>query len=64
MSKYAVMVVLDLDVGVPVGASEHDLFDVIERVTKKRVQSALENEADGIKVKMIRAKFLGMAENG
>lgn len=61
MSKYAVMVVLDLDVGLPVGASEHDLFEVVERVTKKRVRSALETDVDGIKVKMIRAKFLGMA---
>ena len=65
MSKYAVMIVLDLDVGVPVSPSEaaHDLFEVVERVTKKRVQAALGTDTDGIEVRMIRAKYLGMVEN-
>lgn len=58
MAKYAVMVVLDLDVDVldSTKASE------VEDITKNTVQIYLEGRQRGVKIRMIRAKLLGLAE--
>ncbi len=58
MSKYAVLVVLDLDVRVldSIKTSE------VEKVTETIVRMHLESEKRGIKIKMLRTKLLGEAE--
>lgn len=64
MSKYAVMVMLDLDVELPAisGRSNLDIFASIEKITENTVKETLEKRTKSIKVKIIRTKFLGFAE--
>ena len=62
MRKYAIMVVLDLDVTIAYG--EKKTRSEIENTTEDRVRTALETKAKGIKVEMIRTKFLSVVENG
>jgi len=58
MIKYAVMVVLDLDVEVQAQIKAQD----IERYTEDLVRVELEKTTQGIKIQMIRTKMLGLAE--
>jgi len=64
MSKCAVLVVLDLDIEVPDCFTTDNFFASVEKVTETRVRKAVEVEAIGLKVKMIRTKYLSMVENG
>ena len=58
MAKYAVMVVLDLDIDVldSTNASE------VEEITKNTVEIYLEGRERGVKIKMLRTKLLGLVE--
>lgn len=64
MSKYTVMVMLDLDIELPEiqGRSRLDIFASIEKYTENTVKETLEKRTKSIKVKIIRTKFLGTAE--
>lgn len=59
MIKYAVMVVLDLDVSVQEQIKAQD----IERYTEDLVRVELEKTTQGIKINKIRTKMLGLSEN-
>lgn len=60
MAKYAVMVVLDLDVTILSDSKGTLEVEKIEEVTKDRVRTGL--EGSGITIKMLRTKPLGLAE--
>lgn len=61
MRKYAVMVMLDLDVSIAYG--EKKSTSEIENTTENRVRAALETKAKGIAIKILRTKLLGLAED-
>jgi hypothetical protein len=56
--KHAVMAVLDLDVEI----LDYPKPAEVERLTASKVRTGLENSGKGIKVKMLRTKFLGLSE--
>lgn len=56
MIKYAVMVVLDLDVSVQAQIKAQDIEKHTETVVRAQLELA------GVGIKMIRAKMLGLAE--
>ena len=57
--KYAVMVVLDLDVDVLDSTKPEE----VENITKNTVEIYLAGRGErGVKIKMIRTKLLGLAE--
>jgi hypothetical protein len=60
MAKYAVMVVLDLDIDMLININARP---EIERLTKSKVRTAIENAGKGMKVKMLRTKLLGLVED-
>ncbi len=59
MTKYAVMVVLDLDVDVQAQIKAQD----IEKYTEDLLRVELEKTTQGIKINQIRTKMLGLSEN-
>ena len=59
MPKYAVMVVLDLDVDVQAQIKAQN----IEEYTEDLLRVELEKTTQGIKINKIRTKMLGLSEN-
>ena len=57
--KYAVLVVLDLDVAALDG---EDARLKVEKLTEDRVRTGLETAGRGITIKMMRTKLLGLSE--
>lgn len=57
--KYAVMVVLDLDVAALDG---EDACLKVEKLTEDRVRTGLETAGRGITVRKLRTKLLGLSE--
>ena len=70
MSKYAVMIILDLDVKMDFQASKalekvpigKFVEETVEGITKLRIKALIENKTKGLEIKMIRAKYLGIAK--
>lgn len=58
MKKYAVMIVLDLDVEVLDSTEPRE----VETVAETRVRTALKVDSKKVKIKMLRTKLLGLAE--
>ena len=58
MAKYAVMVVLDLDIEV----LDSMQASAVEKITETRVRTALEVDRRRIGIKILRTKLLGKAE--
>ncbi len=58
MTKYAVMVVLDLDVVL----KDNKKVSEVEKATENIVRIYFEGEESRVKIKILRTKFLGLAE--
>lgn len=59
--KYAVMVMLDLDVEMP-DKLDHPKASEIESTTESRVRTSLEKAGNGIKIEVLRTKLLCKVE--
>ena len=60
MAKFAVMVVLDLDMEMLESTKSAE----VERLTASKVRTGLENAGKGIKIRMLRTKLLRKLEEG
>jgi len=58
MTKYAVMIVLDLDVVL----EDNKKVSEVEKATENLVRIYFEGEESRTKIKILRTKFLGLAE--